>query len=62
MVDPLWQKADVLMLIKNHRQDGDKEYADILNRIRIGEPTDDDIELLKTRVRLEGDPEIPEEA
>ena len=62
MVDPLWQKANVLMLVKNHRQDEDQEYANILNRIRIGQPTEEDIKILKTRVRLEGDPEIPDEA
>ena len=35
LADPLWEKFDVVMLIKNHRQGEDKEYADILNRLRI---------------------------
>ena len=62
MVDPLWQKAEVLMLVKNHRQGEDQDYANILNRIRIGQPTEEDIKILKTRVRQEGNPEIPDEA
>ena len=51
-----------MMLVKNHRQDGDKVYADTLNRIRIGKPTKEDFKLLKTRVRQEGDPDLPKEA
>ena len=58
-LDPLWQKADVILLVKNHRQESDKQYADLLNRVRIGEQNDEDIELLKTRVRQDGHPDLP---
>ena len=33
LLDTLWDKFDVVMLITNNRQGEDKEYADILNRI-----------------------------
>ena len=50
------------MLVNNHRQDGDKVYADLLNRVRIGKPNEEDLNLLRTRVRLEGHPDLPDEA
>ena len=62
LLDPLWVKADIILLVKNHRQESDKQYADVLNRVRIGKPSDEDIELLKTRVRLDGHPDIPADA
>ena len=34
-MDPLWKKFDCINLEINHRQGEDKEYADMLNRIRI---------------------------
>ena len=61
-LENLWEAADVILLVQNHRQEGDKEYADLLNRVRIGEPTEDDIKLLKTRVRQDGDPDLPTNA
>ena len=42
-----------VLLEKNHRQGKDKEYADLLNRVRMGEQTEEDLELLSTRVRKE---------
>ena len=39
------------MLEKNHRQDQDKDYADMLNRFRVLEQTVEDMEQLRTRVR-----------
>ena len=50
-IDPLWQKFSCLNLEENHRQGEDKEYADMLNRIRVGKQTQEDIEKLKERVR-----------
>ena len=47
----LWKSFDVINLTENHRQGEDKTYADILNRIRIGEQTEEDIELLRKTVR-----------
>ena len=51
--DSLWSCFEVINLTHNHRQDSDKEFANILNRIRVGEQTSEDIELLNTRVRPE---------
>ena len=44
----------MINLEENHRQGKDKDYADIFNRIRRGRPTQEDIEILKTRVRPVG--------
>ena len=38
-------------MTENHRQGNDKIYADLLNRVRVGEQTEEDMKLLKTRVR-----------
>ena len=54
----LWQLFEVVNLEENHRQGDDKTYADLLNRVRTGNFTDKDIELLKTRERDINDPEI----
>ena len=54
----LWEMFTVVNLVENHRQGEDKEYADLLNRVRIGEFTDEDIELLRTRVRSADDEEV----
>ncbi len=43
----------------NHRQGEDKSYAETLNRIRVGEQTEDDINILRGRVREEGHPDLP---
>ena len=50
-ISPLWPQFDVIILEENHRQDGDHEYANVLNRIRVGEPTENDVEILKKRVK-----------
>ena len=62
LISSLWQKFDVVVLRHNHRQGEDKEYADVLNRLRIGQVTDEDVQLLETRVRPMNHPEIPLEA
>ena len=41
----------VINLTTNHRQGNDKTYADLLNRIRTGDHTPEDLELLETRLR-----------
>ena len=38
-LDSLWQKFSVLNLEINHRQGKDREYAEILNRVREGKHT-----------------------
>ena len=46
-----WEMLQVINLTTNHRQGNDKTYADLLNRIRTGDHTPDDLELLNERVR-----------
>ena len=40
-----------IILEKNHRQGKDKAYADLLNRLRIGAYTEEDLEVLESRER-----------
>ncbi len=49
----LWQKFHVSFLTTNHRQADDKTWAAILNRIRTGQPTDTDIDILKQRTTVD---------
>ena len=56
--DSLWRSFKVINLEENHRQGKDKDYADMLNRIRMGKQTKEDIEILKSRVRLNGHPDL----
>ena len=46
-----WELFRVLNLEINHRQGKDKEYAETLNRMRVGQMTDEDISKLNERVR-----------
>ena len=41
-----WKAFQVINLEENHRQLEDRNYADFLNRIRVGQQTQADIELL----------------
>ena len=50
-VNPHWEKFRIVNLEENHRQGSDKTYADVLNRICVGEQTDEDMEKLQKRVR-----------
>ena len=52
----LWRLFKVVNLVENHRQGEDKSYGDLLNRIRIGAHTEEDISLLETRIRPRDDP------
>ena len=49
----LWNMFTVVNLEENHRQGEDRNYADLLNRVRTGEWTDEDVKMLETRVRDE---------
>ena len=60
MIDPLWKKFKVLFLTHNHRQGEDFVYAEILNRIRTGNHTDEDCQILQQRVRPMGHADIPD--
>merc|ERR1711872_483561 len=51
LIDPLWKKFHVILLTKNHRQGEDYAYAEILNRIRTGNHSEDDCQVLRERVR-----------
>ena len=53
-----WKLFKIYNLECNHRQGKDKDYADMLNRIRIGKMTDDDVRILKTRVRPNMHPDL----
>ena len=57
-LSPRWAMFKVILLEKNHRQGNDKTYAELLNRIRVGEQTAEDIALLKTRVRRRNHPDL----
>ena len=50
-LDPRWKMFKCIILEVNHRQGNDKPYAELLNRIRVGKHTQEDIALLQTRVR-----------
>ena len=54
----LWKLFTVVNLEENHRQGEDKIYGDLLNRVRTGDQTDEDIALLNTRVRPSTDPSV----
>ena len=57
-INPRWKMFQSLILEINHRQGNDKQYANLLNRIRGGRQTEEDIALLRTRVRLANNPEL----
>ena len=57
-MDPLWMKFQTINLEINHRQGEDKKYGDMLNRIRVGQETPEDINFLKERVRHKNHPDI----
>ena len=57
-MQPLWDEFKFVELKHNHRQGDDKSYAELLNRVRFGKHTDEDIALLNTRVT----PSLPEDA
>ena len=58
----LWKLFTVVNLEENHRQGEDKIYGDLLNRVRSGDHTEEDIGLLKTRVISKSDPSIDSNA
>ena len=60
LVQSHWGKFEVVSLVENHRQEGDAHYADVLNRIRVGEIKEEDLNFLQTRVRPENHPDIIE--
>ena len=61
-VDDLWMSFDVILLKTNHRQGEDREYADFLNRVRLGRMTEEDKHLLRDRTFHRDDDCIPKDA
>ena len=59
-IDSRWSMFSSILLEKNHRQGKDKQYADLLNRVRIEDHTEEDLELLETRVRQKGHKDLKE--
>ena len=53
-----WSMFKIILLEKNHRQGNDQTYAEILNRIRIGEHTKEDLDVLRKRVRPQNHQDI----
>ena len=52
--ESLWRSFSVINLEENHRQGNDKIYADMLNRMRIGKHTQEDLENLRSKIRHKG--------
>ena len=50
-LDPRWRMFKCIILEVNHRQGNDKPYAELLNRVRVRQQTQEDITLLQSRVR-----------
>ena len=55
-INPLWNLFDPVELKTNHRQGSDKEFGDLLNRIREKKFTEEDLKILASR-RCEMRPE-----
>ena len=49
-MNSLWDMFECIELTHNHRQAEDWEYAEMLNRIRVGKQTEEDMKLLATRI------------
>ena len=46
----MWMDFKPVMLKTNHRQGDERLFAEVLNRVRVGEITNDDQTLMQTRV------------
>ena len=57
-LEPRWKMAKIINLEKNHRQGRFREYADMLNRIRVGAQTEEDLKMLRSRVRRRNHPDL----
>ena len=53
---PLWKHFQMVSLKENCRQSEDLVYAELLNRIRIGNHSSEDLEVLSKRVCGTGHP------
>ena len=57
-IAPKWKMFKSLILEKNHRQGRDKPYAELLNRVRTGNQTPEDLEQLRSRIREESHKDV----
>ena len=55
---PRWEMFQPILLEENHRQGSDRSYADLLNRIRIKQYTNEDIKILRERIRTSSHEDI----
>ena len=60
-LESLWETFLPIKLTYNHRQSDEGRFADLLKRIARGIKTQEDLELLRTRVFAENDICIPED-
>ena len=58
----LWDLFSPYILHQNHRQGEDKDYAHLLNRLRIGQQTKEDIKIIRTRIIDSFPNNVPEDA
>ena len=58
IVQSHWERFKVISLLENHRQEEDREYANILNLIRTGDQNEVDLNMLEERVRPEQHPDL----
>lgn len=56
--DSRWEMMKIMNLEKNHRQGRFKDFADMLNRIRVGQQTEEDMKKLEERIRPRGHPDL----
>jgi len=58
----LWEQFKFYELTQIMCQKEDKEFSELLNRLRIGQSTKQDIQILKTRIVNRSDPKYPKAA
>ena len=57
--ESLWSEFQAIQLTHNHRQQGaERLFAELLNRVRVGKQTQEDLGFLEQHVKQEGDPAI----
>ena len=58
----LWKQFKSIELKTNHQSGEFGAYADLLNKVQIGEPSKEDIEILNSRVIPRNSPDLPKDA
>ena len=56
LIEPIFDLFEVIELTTNHRQNADHVYGNFLKRLRMGEQTEEDINLLRTHIVDEKSP------